>query len=345
MQKTKLIFQDGTEIEGKSFGYESSTSGEIAFTTGMVGYPESLTDPSYKGQVLVMTYPMIGNYGVPDRQSWESDAIHVSGLIVSNNNKIPSHFQSTQTLSRWLKKEKIPALEVSDTRAITQKIRDQGASLVQISINGKTTQFHDPNSTNLVSLVSQKNITEEGNGKKTLLLIDCGVKRNIKRSLLKRNIKLITVPWNFDFIKSNLKYDGIVISNGPGDPKQVATTINSIKDAVLEQIPIFGICLGNQILALAAGGDTYKLKFGHRSHNQPCILDGEKRCFITSQNHGYAVGKIPKGFKSWFINGNDGTNEGIIHHKYPFMSVQFHPEACPGPADTDWLFDYYLSRV
>lgn len=345
MQKTKLIFQDGTTIEGKSFGYESFASGEIAFTTGMVGYPESLTDPSYKGQILVMTYPLIGNYGVPDRRFWESNSIHVSGLIVSNYIDTPSHFQSTKTLSQWLKEEKIPALEINDTRAITQKIRDQGTSLVQIIVGGKIKKFQDPNKTNLVDLVSQKNISEEGSGKKTILLIDCGVKTNIKRSLLKRNVKVITVPWSYDFFDSKLKYDGILISNGPGDPKLVTNTIDLVKKAMVKKIPIFGICLGNQILALAAGGDTYKLKFGHRSHNQPCVLEGEKRCYITSQNHGYAVGKIPKGFRPWFINGNDGTNEGIIHNKLPFMSVQFHPEACPGPEDTGWLFDYFLSKL
>lgn len=340
----KLIFKDKTSLTGRSFGYPRSVAGEVVFSTGMVGYPESLTDPSYLGQILIFTYPLIGNYGVPEKYLWESDGIKVKGLIVSNYIDTPSHVQSKMTLSKWLIEEKIPALEVKDTRFLAQKIRSQGVLLGKIQI-GEKIDFYDPNKENLVASASVKTITTQGTGNKTVLLIDCGAKRNITRCLLTRGVKLITIPWNYDPLYSHISFNGIVISNGPGDPKMVKETIKNVQKALVKKIPILGICFGNQILALAAGGDTYKLKFGHRSQNQPCILEDSRRCYITTQNHGYAVGKIPKGFKQWFVNANDGTNEGIIHERYPFMSVQFHPEANPGPTDTDWIFDQFLRRL
>lgn len=343
---SQLILKDGTKLEGPSFGYEKSVAGEVVFSTGMVGYPESLTDPSYNGQILVMAYPLIGNYGVPDRKYWESDGIKVSGLIVSTYNETPSHFQSKMTLADWLKKEKIPALEIKDTRFLTKKLREQGAMLGKIIINNDV-NFYDPNIDNVVDQVSTKKVTIEGTGQKTIVLVDCGLKQNIKRCLLQRNMKVITVPWDYDpFVSTpRVELDGIIISNGPGDPKMATSTINTVKKALDAKIPVFGICLGNQILALAAGGDTYKLKYGHRSQNQPVALVNSKSCYLTTQNHGFAVGKIPKGFKPWFINANDQTNEGIIHAKYPFMSVQFHPEASAGPTDTEWIFDYFLEKI
>jgi len=310
----------------------------------MVGYPESLTDPSYEGQILVSTYPIIGSYGVPDKKSWESDRIHVSGLIVSQYINTPSHFQSKMTLSQWLKNEKIPALEIKETRFLTQKLRDGGAQLAKIVFN-KDIGFNDPNLKNLASIVSIKKPVTEGVGKKTVVLIDCGVKRNIIRCLLNRRVKVITVPWDYDIFTLKEKFDGVLISNGPGDPKMCQPTIETIKKVMAKKIPLLGICLGNQILALASGGDTYKMKFGHRGQNQPCEMVGTKKCFLTTQNHGFAIGKIPTGFKPWFINANDKTNEGIIHEKLPFMSVQFHPEACPGPVDTEWVFDYFLEKL
>lgn len=351
----KLILKDGSEFQGTSFGYEQPRSGELVFSTGMVGYPESLTDPSYEGQILVSTYPIIGSYGVPDKKYWESDRIHVSGLIVSQYIDTPSHFQSQMTLGDWLKKEKIPGLMISDTRYLTQKLRDGGAQLAKI-IFEKDIDFDDPNKKNLVDTVSTKKVIKEnylshGRGQdnkkqaKTIVLIDCGVKRNIIRSLLNRGVKVITVPWNYDIFLLEEKIDGVVVSNGPGDPKMCGVTIETVKKILAEKIPLLGICLGNQILALAAGGDTYKMKFGHRGQNQPCIMVGTKRCYLTTQNHGFAIGKIPKSFRSWFVNANDDTNEGIIHEKFPFMSVQFHPEACPGPTDTEWIFDYFLKKL
>lgn len=344
--KGKLFLEDGSSFEGISFGAEKSMAGEVVFSTGMVGYPESLTDPSYQGQILILTYPLIGSYGVPDKKYWESGGIKVSGLIVSNYIDTPSHFQSKKTLSQWLTEEKIPALEIKDTRMLTQKIRTKGTMLGKI-IFTKKVNWYDPNLENLVAKVSTSHTTVYGGfeKKKTVALVDCGAKKNIERCLLKRGIKVITVPWDFDPTTSKIKFDGIVISNGPGDPKKADKTILNIKKALQKRIPILGVCLGNQLLALAAGGDTHKLKFGHRSQNQPCLLEGSKRCYITTQNHGFAVNKIPKGFRAWFTNANDGSNEGITHRNLPFMSVQFHPEATPGPADTEWIFDYFLKNL
>lgn len=386
----KLILKDGTTYEGTSFGADKSTSGEVVFATGMVGYPEAITDPSFRGQILVMTYPLIGNYGVPDKKFWESEKIQISGLIVCNYNDTPSHYSSRQTLSAWLKKEKIPALEIKDTRSLTQKLREHGVMLGKIDFteygnntdvrrgrqvlgNSKSVypyqsvfrkeSFEDPNLRNLVSEVSIKkpytvvlsrgasSVTGIANAEdaprargKTVVLIDCGAKANIARSLVKRGLKVIVVPWNFNPLKLKQKISGVVISNGPGDPQRADVTIANTRLIMAKKLPILGICLGNQILALAAGGTTYKLKFGHRGQNQPCVLSGTKKAILTTQNHGFAVGKIPKGFKEWFYNANDNTNEGIIHRSLPFMSVQFHPEATPGPTDADWIFDFFIKK-
>ncbi len=352
----KLILQDGSEFEGQSFGYEQPRSGELVFSTGMVGYPESLTDPSYEGQILVLTYPIIGSYGVPEKKFWESDRIHVSGLIVSEYVDTPSHFQSKMTLSEWLKNEKIPALVIKDTRYLTQKLRDGGAQLAKIVFQkdpstSLRTGFDDPNKKNLVDMVSTKKIVIESREQKflfptkTIILIDCGVKKNIIRSLLSRGVKVITVPWDYDIFSLKEKIDGVLVSNGPGDPKMCDATIQTVKKVMGKKIPLLGICLGNQILALASGGDTYKMKFGHRGQNQPVQMVRTKKCFLTTQNHGFAIGKIPAGFKPWFVNANDDTNEGIKHVQLPFMSVQFHPEACPGPTDTGWIFDEFLKKI
>jgi len=340
----KLILEGNLIFEGTSFGAPKSIAGEMVFSTGMVGYPEGITDPSFKGQILILTYPIIGNYGVPDKKFWESEKIHISGLIISDYTDSPSHFQSKMTLDRWLKNEGIPALIIKDTRFLASTLRTKGALLGKIVI-GNDTPWNNPNKENLVKIVSTKKIIKEGRGKKTVVLIDCGAKKNIARSLVKRGVKVLTVPWNFDPFKEKVIFDGLIISNGPGDPKMAGETIEIIKKALTKKIPTLGICLGNQLLALAAGGDTKKLKFGHRSQNQPCLLENSDRCFITTQNHGFAVSKIPNGFKAWFTNANDGTNEGLIHKKLPFMSVQFHPEATPGPADTEWIFDYFLKKI
>jgi carbamoyl-phosphate synthase small subunit len=324
----KLVLKNGLSFEGKSFGADVSTAGEVVFSTGMMGYPESLTDPSYKGQILILTYPLVGNYGIPDKKFWEAEKIMISGLIVSTYIDTPYHFQSRKTLSAWLKEEGIPALEIKDTRLLTQIIREKGTLLGKI-VNEKDINFYDPDNENLVEQVSTKKITvnEISKKAKTILLIDCGAKKNIERALTKREVNVITVPWNFDLTNSEYlnKIDGVVISNGPGNPKYVKETIENIKKLFKLSLPILGVCLGNQLIALAAGGDTGKLKYGHRSQNQPCTMIGTNRCYITTQNHGFEVSLIPNNFKPWFVNANDNSNEGIIHKTRPIMSVQFHP--------------------
>ncbi len=346
--KAKLVLKDGTIYEGESLGAPISTAGEVVFATGMTGYPESLTDPSYKGQIVTFTYPLIGNYGVPDPSLWESRHICVSGLIVSNYIDTPSHFQNMRTLAQWFKDENLPLIEIKDTRAITQKIRTFGTILGKIVIE-KDIDFYDPNLDNLVDQVSTKKIHLEKSAtktRKTIVLIDCGAKRNISKSLTKRGIDVIIVPWNTNIFEDKFpKFAALVISNGPGDPKMADAAIATVRKALSKKIPTLGICLGHQILSLAAGGETRKLKYGHRSQNQPCIIEGTDKCVITTQNHGFEVSKIPPGFKPWFTNANDNTNEGIIHEKLPFMSTQFHPEANPGPKDAEWIFDYFLEKI
>jgi len=348
----KLILKDGIEIKGTSFGYKGSSSGEVVFNTAMTGYPESLTDPSYKGQILILTYPLIGNYGVPENKKennilsfFESEKIHVSGLIISDYSFENSHWNSQKSLSEWLIENKIPAIYGVDTRALTKHIRENGTILGKIVWNEDKINFIDPNSENLVEQVSNKEVIEYGNGKYKIMLIDCGVKYNIIRRLLLRDTTVVRVPWNYDF--TNDKYDGLFISNGPGDPKKCEATISNISKAFKKNTPIFGICLGNQLISLASGGDTFKLKYGHRSHNQPVLQTNTNRCYITSQNHGYATDSksLNDDWEELFVNVNDNTNEGIIHKTKPFFSTQFHPEASSGPTDTDFLFDKFIDLI
>lgn len=355
----QLILQDGTQFEGKLFGNPQSASGEVVFATGMTGYPQAFTDPSFAGQILVMTYPLLGNYGVPGPALWESYKVQIAGLVVSDYIDTPSHFQSKQTLSQWLKKAKVPLIEIKDTRFLTQNLREKGTMLGKIIVDKDVMQY-DPNEDNIVARVSTKKVEtfypspgrrRQGEVKrnKTVVMIDCGSKRNIERCFTTRGITVIKVPWDFNPFKDKIPqgggFDALFISNGPGDPKKADKTIQTIKQALEMKLPTLGICLGNQLLALAAGGDTYKLKYGHRSQNQPCLQVKTDRCYITTQNHGFAIGDVPRGFSPWFLNANDKSIEGIIHDKHPFMSVQFHPEATPGPMDTEWIFDYFLDRI
>jgi len=351
-KKALLILEDGSNFEGYSFGYEGSTSGEVVFSTSMVGYPESLTDPSYKGQILVLTYPMIGNYGVPGivmedglPKYYESDRIHISALVVSDYSFLPSHWNSQLSLSEWLKQYKVPGIYGVDTRALTKRLREKGTMLGKIIIDNKDVPYYDPNKDNLVAQVSTKERIVYGKGKYKILLIDTGVKYNIIRNLLKRDTTVIRVPWDYDIFKE--EYDGLFISNGPGDPKMCDITIKNISKAFQYDFPIMGICLGNQLMGLASGANTYKLKYGHRSHNQPVILVGTNRSFVTSQNHGFAIDNstLNSDWEPYFINLNDNTNEGMRHKIKPYFSSQFHPEATGGPVDTEFLFDDFINNV
>ena len=347
-----LVLEDGSVFSGTSFGFEASVSGEVVFNTAMTGYPESLTDPSYKGQILVLTYPLVGNYGVPDdimehglSRFYESENIHISGLIISDYSHSYSHWNARISLSEWLKQHKVPALFGPDTRAITKLIRERGAMLGQIQFEDQVPDHYDPNKDNLVAKVSCKEKIIYGNGKYRIVLVDCGVKHNIIRSLLQYDTTIIRVPWDYNY--HNESYDALFISNGPGDPKQCTATISHLKKSLDIDIPIFGICLGNQLLALAAGADTYKLKFGHRSHNQPVLQVGTSKAYISSQNHGYAIDNntLPPEWKPFFINLNDQTNEGMIHQSKAFFSTQFHPEAAGGPSDTLFLFKKFIDMI
>lgn len=318
----------------------------------MVGYPEALTDPSYRGQILVLTYPLIGNYGVPApgelqglEQHYESGQVQISGLVVSDQSEEHNHWESSQSLADWLSDQGVPAICGVDTRSLTKRLREKGTMPGKLLANGQEIALRDINSENLVSQVGLPEPVVYPGGKRRVVLVDCGCKNSIIRNLLARDITVMRVPWNYNFL--NETFDGLLISNGPGDPEKCQETVEHVRKAMEGGLPIFGICLGHQILALAAGARTYKLKYGHRGQNQPCVEAGTHRCYITSQNHGYAVdaGTLPAGWEPWLTNANDGTNEGVRHRSRPFLSVQFHPEAAPGPTDTNSFFDKFLDLL
>lgn len=348
----KLILKDGHIFEGKLFGAKKSTAGEVVFNTGMVGYPETLTDPSYKGQILVLTYPLIGNYGVPHieetddiSKNWESEKIQVQALIVSEYSKNYSHWNSIYNIDEWLKKYDVPGIYGIDTRKLTKLLREHGTMLGKIIIDEQQVEFYNPDKDNLISKVTINKVEEYKNGKKRILLIDCGCKYNIIRKLLDRKVTVIRVPYDYEI--DNEDFDGVLISNGPGNPVVYNQLINSVKKIISKQVPTLGICMGHQILSLAAGAKTYKLKYGHRSQNQPVKTVDSNKCYLTSQNHSFAVEtkSLPPGWQPWFENLNDYSNEGVRHEKLPFMSVQFHPEANPGPVDTDFIFDEFMNKL
>lgn len=356
LMKAYLVLEDGSIFSGEGFGATGLSMGEVVFNTGMVGYELSLTDPSYNGQILCQTYPLVGNYGVPPKTKeplekfFESDGIKVAGYILQELCEQPSHW--AMPLGDWFLEEGKIGIRGIDTRALTKKLREHGVMLGMVAHGDYSTQellkmpVEDPNKRNLVAEVSRKTVETFGEGKKRIALIDCGTKNNIIRCLVTRGCTVDVVPWDYPADKIlGLKPDGVVISNGPGDPATLKETIRTIKTLTEAGLPIFGICLGNQLLALAFGGSTYKLKYGHRSQNQPCLEVGTKRCFITSQNHGFAVDKNIQGLEPWFVNANDGTIEGLKHPKKPIFSVQFHPEHRPGPVDTEFLFDSFLKEV
>ena len=350
--KVKLTLEDGTVYYGKSFGAPVATAGEVVFNTAMTGYPESLTDPSYRGQILCLTYPLVGNYGAPAKSEendlysfYESSSVHISGLIVSDYSFEYSHWNAAESLDEWLRRNNIPGVFGIDTRSLTKRIREKGAMLGKLEPDGLEADFYDPNKVNLVAEVSTHGIKKYGDGRYKIMLVDCGVKYNIIRNLLRRDTTITRVPWDYDYHKE--EFDGLFLTNGPGDPKMCSVTIRNIKRSFDTGKPIFGICLGNQLMALASGADTYKLKYGHRSHNQPVIQAGTNKAFITSQNHGFAVDNrtLDKEWEPYFLNINDNTNEGMRHKTKPFFSTQFHPEASGGPTDTDYLFDDFIENI
>lgn len=357
MRNVTLLLDDGTQFHGKSFGYEKPVAGEVVFNTAMMGYPESLTDPSYAGQLMVLTFPLVGNYGVPPftleengiPTFMESEKIWADAIIVSDYSEEYSHWNAVESLAEWLKREQVPGITGIDTRELTKVLREHGVMMGKILFDDEPDNIPsaDYSGVNFVDKVSCKEIIRynEG-GEKKVVLVDCGVKANILRCLINRGVEVIRVPWNYDF--NTLEFDGLFISNGPGDPDTCDAAVQNIRKAMQNpKLPIFGICMGNQLLSKAGGASIYKLKYGHRSHNQPVRMVGTNKCFITSQNHGYAVDNNTLG-EDWeplFINMNDNSNEGVRHKTNPWFSAQFHPEACSGPTDTEFLFDEFIKLL
>lgn len=358
MRKVTLQLSDGTEFHGKSFGYEQPVAGEVVFNTAMMGYPESLTDPSYAGQLLTMTFPLVGNYGVPpftfDKQTglpdfMESDRIYASALIVSDYSEQYSHWNAVESLGEWLQREKVPGITGIDTRELTKVLREHGVMMGKILFDDEPNNVPeaDYEGVNFVGRVSVKEIVRynEGAGRK-VVLVDCGVKANIIRELIQRGVEVVRVPWNYDY--TDMEFDGLFLANGPGDPDMCSEAVEIIrKQMSRSRKPICGICMGNQLLSKAAGATIYKLKYGHRGHNQPVRMVGTQKCFITSQNHGYAVDArtLDKDWEELFVNMNDASNEGIRHKENPWFSSQFHPEACSGPVDTEFMFDKFVETL
>lgn len=358
MRKVTLQLSDGTEFHGKSFGYEQPVAGEVVFNTAMMGYPESLTDPSYAGQLLTMTFPLVGNYGMPpftfDKQTglpdfMESDRIYASALIVSDYSEQYSHWNAVESLGEWLQREKVPGITGIDTRELTKVLREHGVMMGKILFDDEPNNVPeaDYEGVNFVDRVSVKEIVRynEGAGRK-VVLVDCGVKANIIRELIQRGVEVVRVPWNYDY--TDMEFDGLFLANGPGDPDMCSEAVEIIrKQMSRSRKPICGICMGNQLLSKAAGATIYKLKYGHRGHNQPVRMVGTEKCFITSQNHGYAVDArtLDKDWEELFVNMNDASNEGIRHKENPWFSSQFHPEACSGPVDTEFMFDKFVETL
>lgn len=343
----RIVLQNGEIYEGASPEWcKEDIFGEVVFTTGMTGYVESLTDPSYAGQILTFTFPLIGNYGFPEESLWESAKAHLRAVVVGEISPFCDHYQAVQSLESWLYKQQVPFICKVDTRALTKSLRIQGVALGALVQSEKIPHsFPDPNKTDLVATVCTQVIREYGQGKKKIIAIDCGMKENIIRSLLEFPIKIKRVPFNYDY--SDEEFDGVFISNGPGDPIVCKETVAVLQKALKKKKPIFGICLGAQLLALSVGAKTFKLPFGHRGHNQPCEHLKTGRCFLTSQNHGYAIDEktLPKGWEVTFRNLNDSSVEGIAHRSHPFFAVQFHPEASPGPVDNLWLFEKFYNSL
>ena len=357
MKNVTLVLEDGTKFHGKSFGYDQPVAGEVVFNTAMMGYPESLTDPSYAGQLMTLTYPLVGNYGVPPfsvepdglATFMESDKIYASAIIVADYSEKYSHWNAVESLASWLKREHVPGITGIDTRQLTKVLREHGVMMGKIIFDDEPDNIPtaEYEGVNWVDRVSCKEIIRynEGAGKK-VVLVDCGVKNNIIRCLVNRGVEVIRVPWNYDY--TSMDFDGLFLGNGPGDPDMCEDAVNVIRRQMsLSRKPICGICMGNQLLAKAGGATIYKLKYGHRSHNQPVREVGTNRCYVTSQNHGYAVDAKTLGsdWRELFVNMNDGSNEGVCHKENPWFTSQFHPEACSGPIDTEFMFDRFINTL
>ena len=357
MKNVTLVLEDGTKFHGQSFGYDQPVAGEVVFNTAMMGYPESLTDPSYAGQLMTLTYPLVGNYGVPPfsvepnglATFMESDKIYASAIIVADYSEKYSHWNAVESLASWLKREHVPGITGIDTRELTKVLREHGVMTGKIIFDDEPDNIPtaEYEGVNWVDRVSCKDIIRynEGAGKK-VVLVDCGVKNNIIRCLINRGVEVIRVPWNYDY--TSMDFDGLFLGNGPGDPDMCEDAVNVIRRQMsLSRKPICGICMGNQLLAKAGGATIYKLKYGHRSHNQPVREVGTNRCYVTSQNHGYAVDAKTLGsdWRELFVNMNDGSNEGVCHKENPWFTSQFHPEACSGPIDTEFMFDRFIATL
>lgn len=347
MDASRLVLESGEEFAGLSPSWQKDVYfGEAVFSTGMTGYVESLTDPSYAGQILTFTYPLIGNYGVPRNEMWESAKVQASGVVVGTASPWMGHWDAECTFLQWLEEQKVPLITGVDTRALTKVLRRQGTSLGAIVPDAKKIKtFLDPNQRQLVQEVSLPEKEWFGSGKKKIIAVDCGMKQNILRCLTKWPLQVLRVPYDYDY--SEEEYDGLFLSNGPGDPAMCKTTIKILQKALPRKKPTFGICLGAQLMALAIGGKTFKLPFGHRGHNQPCRNLNTNQCILTSQNHGYAIDEktLPKHWRVSFKNMNDGSIEGIEHKTLPYFAVQFHPESSPGPTDAETLFETFYQML
>lgn len=363
------MLDDGSSYSGIGFGYPTDSAGEVVFNTGMVGYTETLTDPSYRGQILCITYPLIGNYGVPSNRItdpfglpkyFESDNIQVKGLLIHNLSVAASHWTCIKTLDQWMYEERIPGIYGIDTRELTKKLRVRGVMTGAMSVSSnrvadrsKLFELMDSenyNDRNFMTEVSVHRVRQYGNDKKEcIVLVDTGTKYSIIRNILRSGYKAVVLPWDSNF-EEIMKYNpaGVIISNGPGDPAHCQETIRTATKLIDTSTPTLGICLGNQILALAAGAKTFKLKFGHRAQNKPCKDLNNGQTYITTQNHGYGISPESldgSGFRIWFSNIDDTTVEGIEHNEKPIVAVQFHPEASPGPYDCTFVFDRFWELI